>query len=87
MNRSAVIIEFKKMVNEISKNIDYRCVFKKLQQINLSRTEMMIVDSAIKNMPLDNLDKTLLLSSKSYDKTLQYLTFKLNELHQSETLI
>lgn len=83
MNRSIVIKEFQSMVDEVSKGITPIAIFKKLQEYNLSRVELMIVDSAMKGMSLDNLDKTLLLPSHRYDTLLQNLTFKLVELYQS----
>lgn len=85
MDRHTVIREFKSMVNEFAEGVDPRAVFKKLQTINLSRVELMIMDSAIKSMPLEHLNKTLLLSEKDYDIMLQNLTFKLVELYQTES--
>ena len=72
------------MVSEIADGQDSITVFRKLKRINLSRVELMIIDSAVKGMPLNNLDKTLLLPQHGYDTMLQNLTFKLVELYQTE---
>ena len=51
--------------------------FLKLRDKDFSRLELMILDSAIKNMPLERLYNTLLLSEESYYKIIEELTKKL----------
>jgi len=84
MDRHIVIKEFQSMVSEVSKGINPLAVFRKLQQYNLSKVELMIIDSAIKGMPLENLYETLILSADGYNTILQNLTFKLVEVYQAE---
>lgn len=86
MSNNRTILEFKAMVKEVATGINPLLVFKKLKKYNVSRTELMIVDSAMKDMPLENLHKTLILPKNGYETMLQNLTFKLIEMHQTETL-
>lgn len=85
MQKEIMIKEFKAMVDEVSTGINPILIFKKLKKYNLSRIELMIVDSAIKDMPLENLYKTLLISESDYNEMIKNLTFKLIDLYHNES--
>jgi len=80
MTRDSILREFAAMINEM-KGINPAILFKKLARYNLQRVELMIMDSAIKGMALDTLDKTLLLTEENYIIALQKLTLVLVDLY------
>lgn len=53
-------------------------LFNELRAVNCPRVALMIIDSAIKGMPLDTLHDTLLIRSDRYDLELQNATTALN---------
>ena len=87
MNRAMVIKEFQAMIDMVAKGVNPLAILTKLKGYSLNRVELMIIDSAIKGMPLEHLDQTLLLPEKGYDHLLQNLTFKLAEVYQKETAL
>jgi hypothetical protein len=68
-----------KIINKKSKGFKTQIeLFASLHQTGLfSRLELMIVDSIVKGMPLDNLNKTLLLTENSYIKIIDSIINKL----------
>ena len=51
-----------------------------LKKQSYTRLEMMIIDSVIKKMPLENLHNTLLLTQSDYTELIKSLTKKLKSL-------
>jgi hypothetical protein len=58
-------------------------LFVELKKHNCSRVGMMIIDSAIKRMPLEHLDNTLLLTKEQFQLQLQYATLSLENIINS----
>jgi len=81
----SIIKEFSAMIDEINSILSPAKAFKKLIKYNLSRVELMIIDSAIKGLSIENIDKTLLLTKDNYLLMLQNLTGILVELYYRET--
>ncbi len=81
MDRTLSIAAFNNIVKRVNETEKYPLIlFQKLKQQGLSRVELMIVDSAIKNMSLETLDKTLLLLPEEYSNILQKLTVSLTNI-------
>ena len=59
-------------------------LFKALKSNGFSKLELMVMDSAVKGMPLENLDKTLLIIPDEYDKLIEEATSKMIEMIQNE---
>jgi len=65
------------------KSIGYKSpidFFIKLRTQNYSRLELMIIDSAIKKMLLENLHNTLLLTEEKYNIILDKISDKLSNI-------
>jgi len=78
MNQPKIIKEFKTQVNITSKKSKNLIeLFTQLATQGFTRLELMIIDSTIKNIPLETLYITLLLSQNKYYNTLQNLTTKI----------
>ena len=79
MLNEKLINKFKDSVVNKSKNykspLDF---FMKLRGDQFNRLELMIMDSTLKNMPLENLYKTLLLTEEKYIEILQEIINKLS---------
>jgi hypothetical protein len=73
------LIEFQKVIDKISRG--FGCnphkLFQILKKIGFGRIELMIVDSALKGMPLDNLWHTLLILEQDYHDTIYSMTLAL----------
>lgn len=76
-----IIADFNKMVELVSIGKTISQFFHILRTNNLSRLELMIIDSSIKGMSMTNLSKTLLLSDENYINILKELTAKLLDIH------
>lgn len=85
--KQTLLIDFQAMVDEIAKGVNPSLVFYKLKNLQLSRVELMIIDSAIKHVPLEYLYNTLLLSEAEYYQMIHNVTNRLIELFISETHI
>lgn len=57
--------------------------FLKLREGDFSRLELMILDSAVKKMPMENLYNTLLLPKSTYQKIVIDLIDKLNKFNSN----
>ena len=79
-----IIKIFKKTVEEKRKN--YSSPLQMILDVRsrLTRIELMILDSAIKNMPLENLHKTLLLKQEIYFEILQNVTHVLKTIKNTD---
>jgi len=78
MNQPKIIKEFKTQVNITSKKSKNLIeLFTQLATQGFTRLELMIIDSTIKNIPLETLYITLLLFQNTYYNTLQNLTTKI----------
>lgn len=84
MKRNEVIREFNSMLEEIGGR-DPAALFKRLRRYDLTKVELMIVDSAIKGMRLETLDRTLLLTEDNYLDSLQKLTATFIDMYHTET--
>ena len=76
--KNKTLQKFKEAV--IKKNKEFKTsieFFIYLRELNCSRVELMIVDSAIKNMPMENLVNTLLLTQEIYLKIIYNIKNKL----------
>lgn len=81
MNHEKTIKLFKIEVKKLSKK--YKTIldfYSKLPILGYSRLEIMIIDSAIKNMPFENLHNTLLLKQDLFITMLQNLTKKIKAI-------
>lgn len=76
-NNELLFSSFLDAINLASRNTTSIGFISKLNDLGLSKLEIMIVDSAIKNMPLDNLYKTLLLKQDDYYKLIENATIKI----------
>jgi hypothetical protein len=81
MNQKKLLNKFIKEIEIKSKNckstVDF---FMLLRKKDFSRLEVMIIDSAIKKMPMENLYKTLLLPKDNYIKILYNLLEKISSI-------
>lgn len=66
-----------KLVEEKSKGMKPLDFFMNLRDNDFSRLELMILDSAIKKMPMQNLYNTLLLPEEHYYKIIDLIIEKL----------
>jgi len=60
--------------------------FRILSNFNLDKIDLMIVDSALKGMQLDRLDKTLLIIPDKYDEILGKLIIVFINMLQNKTI-
>jgi hypothetical protein len=68
-------------IEKASKNFESLIkFFLYLKEQGYSRIDLMIIDSALKKMPLDRLDHTLILERSFYIETVKDLTKKLNSI-------
>jgi len=81
-NQEKQIIKLQKIVESKLKKfktqIDF---FIYLRDQSFTRLELMILDSAVKKMPMKNLPKTLLLLDDMYYKIVEDITNKLTKLN------
>lgn len=79
-NQQKIIENFKKVLNKEKKK--YSSPLHMITRIrsHFNRTELMIIDSGLKNMPLSTLNKTLLLKQDVYFETLQNITDTLKNI-------
>ncbi len=54
--------------------------FIRLKDFSFTRLEIMIIDSVVKGIPMDNLHNTLLLPKEKYLEIIDNLSNKLNKL-------
>lgn len=76
---------FNQAIEHISKNKTAQGLFAQLRQAGFNKMELMVIDSGVKKMPLDDLWRTLLLSRREYLRLLEGATVKLVNLVYSET--
>lgn len=84
MHKDKIIKEFESILEELELT-DPVQLFQKLKRYNLSRVELMIIDSSIKGMALHSLHNTLLLTETAYLEALQNLTLNILKLWHKET--
>jgi len=60
--------------------------FKCLRALNFNKLKLLIIDSAIKDMPMENLHKTLLLKQDEYVSLLQTISKEIETLYENNTL-
>lgn len=72
--------KFRKEIDKILKNYTPQEIFRDIRPLNLSRTQLMILDSAIKKMPMEHIPETLLLRHEVFYSMLQNLTLALKTL-------
>lgn len=81
MEKVNLFNKFKKIVEKKSKlfnsNINF---FLRLNQLNFSRVELMIIDSALKKMSFDNLHNTLLLKEDKFLESIKLLHKKVSRI-------
>ena len=84
--RLIYIFEIKKLIRKITE-IFYNSVdlFQALNRYGLTKVELMVVDSAIKGMNLERLDKTLLIIPERYDQLLEKMICIFIKLLQNKT--
>jgi hypothetical protein len=80
INEKRVIAALKKQVARVRHKFDSPAALFTSIRGNFSRLELMIIDSALKNMSMDNLDRTLLLKHDQYFELCQSVTDKLKPL-------
>lgn len=80
MTESEIFDNFKIILIEKFKGKQLIEFLQYLMLKNFSRIEIMIIDSAIKNIPLESLDKCLLLLHNKYINIIQELTEKLKSI-------
>lgn len=78
-NKEKLISVLKREVSRVNKKYSSPLEFFKEIQGTFDRVELMIIDSAIKNMPLHNLDKTLLLLHSDYVRMLHSIALTLKK--------
>mgnify|MGYP001443250578 CR=1 FL=1 len=85
--RMIYIYELKKLIRKIAQIfISSDNVFRILSNFNLDKIDLMIVDSALKGMQLDRLDKTLLIIPDKYDEILGKLIIVFINMLQNKTI-
>lgn len=75
---------FKKTLNECSKKYSYQELILKFGEEGASRLEIMLVDSALKRMPIHSLKDTLLLLPSKFNEVLRSATYKLSILNDNK---
>lgn len=84
--RLIYIYEIKKLIKKITE-IFYNSIdlFHVLAKYNLEKVDLMVIDSALKGMNLERLDRTLLIIPERYNQLLKKLIYIFIELLQNET--
>lgn len=69
------IQNFKKEIKRILKKKTPQEVFLKIKEsTNLTRVDLMIIDSGIKNLPVEHIPETLLIRQEVFHEMLQNIT-------------
>ena len=75
--KEIILKEFKSMVKTIATGKTVSELFTILKKLDISKLELMMIDSAIKYSRLETLYITLLLKEDIYYEMIQSLTYKL----------
>lgn len=78
--QESIFKELLKQIKKKHKKFNSSTEFFMKVRPRLSRIELMILDSAYKNMPLDNLHKTLILKQNRYLEMIQNVTQIIKDL-------
>lgn len=79
-----IVNDFKDIVAKISIGRTSQQVFLELRNQGASRVGVMLVDSAMKSMPIEPLKNTLLLRNEKFQEELQNTTKLLQKIFDSQ---